>query len=114
MAGFVNTNLANFSKGNVGSRLGATEWGHVASHRIHGKDFKPHAESTESAELIFKPHVESAEWIFRNTNLANFSKGNVGSRLGATEWTGTLRKCPKIACRIWQKVPDKALEWRWC
>ena len=26
MAGFVNTNLANFSKGNVGSRLGATEW----------------------------------------------------------------------------------------
>ena len=35
-----------------------------------------------------KPHAEYAEWIL-NTNHANFTKdynGNVGSRLGATEW----------------------------
>ena len=31
-----------------------------------------------------KPHAEYAEWIL-NTNHANFTKGNVGSRLGSTE-----------------------------
>ena len=63
----------------------------------------PHAESTESAE-----------WILWNTNRANFTKdynGNVGSRLGATEWTGSLRKCPKIACRKWREVVKIALDW---
>ena len=34
------------------------------------------------------PHAEHAESNFMNTNRANLSKGNVGSRLGATEWTG--------------------------
>ena len=43
----------------------------AASRRL-----KPHAESTESAE-----------WILKNVN---FTKGNVGSRLGATEWTVRL------------------------
>ena len=111
---------------------------------ITSRRLKPHAESTESAE-----------WIFRNTNHTNFTNGNVGSRLGATEWTGTLkrffraspkdanspnrdssespsympnfgifgsradntsdyqqtlRKCPEIACRMWRKVPEKASE----
>ena len=65
-----------------------------------------------SLSLISKlsPHAEYteyAEWIL-NTNQANFWKGNVGSRLGATEWTGSLRKCPRIACRKWRKAPDKA------
>ena len=45
-----------------------------------------------------------------NTNRSNFSKGNVGSRLGATEWTGSLRKCPRIACLKWRKDSDKASE----
>ena len=43
----------------------------AASRRL-----KPHAESTESAD-----------WILKNVN---FTKGNVGSRLGATEWTVRL------------------------
>ena len=52
-------------------------------------NFKP------AASRRLKPHAESAEWILWNTNHANFSKGNVGSRLGATEWTGTLQNALK-------------------
>ena len=67
-------------------------------------NFKP------AASRRLKSHAESAEsaeWIL-NTNRANITNGNVGSRLGATEWTGTLRKRPKIACRKWRKVPRKS------
>ena len=70
----------------------------------------PNFKATASSRL--KPHAEYAEWIL-NTSHANFTKGNVGSRLGATEWTGSLRKCPKIVCRKWRKVPEKASEWSW-
>ena len=45
----------------------------------------PNFKATTSRRL--KPHAESAERIL-NTNRANFTNGNVGSRLGATEWTG--------------------------
>ena len=68
----------------------------------------PNFKATTSRRLT--PHAQSAEWIFMNTNRANFTKGNVGSRLGATEWTGSLRKCPKIACLKWRKDSDKASE----
>ena len=71
----------------------------------------PNFKATTSRRLT--PHAQSAEWIFMNTNRANFTKGNVGSRLGSTERTGSLRKCPKIACRKWRKVPEKASEWSW-
>ena len=66
-----------------------------------------------AASRRLKPHAEHAESNFMNTNHENFTKGNVGSRLGATERTGSLRKCPKIACRKWRKVPEKASEWSW-
>ena len=45
----------------------------------------PNFKATTSRRL--KPHAESAGRIL-NTNRANFTNGNVGSRLGATEWTG--------------------------
>ena len=45
----------------------------------------PQCKATSSRRLT--PHAQSAEWIL-NTNRANFTNGNVGSRLGATEWTG--------------------------
>jgi len=38
-----------------------------------------------AASRRLKPHAEHAESNFMNTNRANLSKGNVGSRLGATE-----------------------------
>ena len=131
--------IAHTPDGKCADTLSSPNFKAAASHRL-----KPHAESTESAE-----------WIFRNTNHTNFTNGNVGSRLGATEWTGTLkrffraspkdanspnrdssespsympnfgifgsradntsdyqqtlRKCPEIACRMWRKVPEKASE----
>ena len=131
--------IAHTPDGKCADTLSFPNFKAAASHRL-----KPHAESTESAE-----------WIFRNTNHTNFTNGNVGSRLGATEWTGTLkrffraspkdanspnrdssespsympnfgifgsradntsdyqqtlRKCPEIACRMWRKVPEKASE----
>ena len=49
--------------------------------------------SQEIRRLILKPHAEhteSAEWILWNTNRVNITNGNVGSRLGATEWPVTL------------------------
>ena len=49
--------------------------------------------SQEIRRLMLNPHAESAEsadWNLWNTNRANFSNGNVGSRHGATEWTGRL------------------------
>ena len=51
----------------------------ITSQEIHRLILEPHAESTESAE-----------WILMNTNHTNFSKGNVGSRLGATEWARSI------------------------
>ena len=44
--------------------------------------FFPNFKAITSRRL--KPHAEYAEWIL-NTNHANFTKGNVGSRLGSTE-----------------------------
>ena len=44
------------------------------------------------------PHAEHAESNFMNTNRANLSKGNVGSRLGATEWTGSLARFFLASC----------------
>ena len=117
----------------------------------------PNFKATTSQEIrrwILKPHAEtteSAEWML-NTNHANFSNGNVGSRLGATEWTGRLLRffltprngernspaaphicpisasstagrimpriphrpsenCPKITCRKWREVVKIALDW---
>ena len=49
------------------------------------------------------PHAET---FFVNTNHANFTKdynGNVGSRLGATEWTGTFTQNPHNQGIIFQK-----------
>ena len=68
----------------------------------------PNFKATASSRL--KPHAKSTVRILMNTNRSNFSKGNVGSRLGATEWTGSLRKCPRIACLKWRKDSDKASE----
>ena len=68
----------------------------------------PNLKATASSRL--KPHAKSTVRILKNTNHANLSKGNVGSRLGATEWTGSLRKCPRIACLKWRKDSDKASE----
>ena len=68
----------------------------------------PNFQATASSRL--KPHAKSTVRILMNTNRSNFSKGNVGSRLGATEWTGSLRKCPRIACLKWRKDSDKASE----
>ena len=44
-------------------------------------------------------YAESAECFFENTNHANFTKdynGSVGSRLDATEWTGTSHRIRRI------------------
>ena len=68
----------------------------------------PNFKATASSRL--KPHAKSTVRILKNTNHANLSKGNVGARLGATEWTGSLRKCPRIACLKWRKDSDKASE----
>ena len=68
----------------------------------------PNFKATAPSRL--KPHAKSTVRILMNTNRSNFSKGNVGSRLGATEWTGSLRKCPRIACLKWRKDSDKASE----
>ena len=68
----------------------------------------PNFKATASSRL--KPHAKSTVRILMNMNQGNFSKGNVGSRLGATEWTGRLRKCPKIACWKCQKVSKTARE----
>ena len=50
----------------------------------------PNFKATASSRL--KPHAKSTVRILMNTNRSNFSKGNVGSRLGATEWTGSLAR----------------------
>ena len=68
----------------------------------------PNFKATASSRL--KPPAKATVRILMNTNRSNFSKGNVGSRLGATEWTGSLRKCPRIACLKWRKDSDKASE----
>ena len=47
-------------------------------------NFKP------AASRRLKPHAESVDWNLWNTNHANITNGNVGSRLGATEWTKSL------------------------
>ena len=48
--------------------------------------------SQEIRRLILKPHAESTERILWNTNHTNVTKGNVGSRLGATEWTHSITR----------------------
>ena len=57
--------------------------------------FFPNFKAITSRRL--KPHAEYAEWIL-NTNHANFTKGNVGSRLGSTEWTGSLARFFRASC----------------
>lgn len=55
-----------------------------------------HTPGGKCADVLSFPNFKAAtsQEIHRtflvNTNRANFSKGNVGSRLGATEWTGRL------------------------
>ena len=55
-----------------------------------------HTPGGKCADVLFFPNFKAAasQEIHRtflvNTNRANFSNGNVGSRLGATEWTGRL------------------------
>lgn len=56
----------------------------------------PNFKATTSRRLT--PHAQSAEWIFMNTNRANFTKGNVGSRLGSTERTGSLARFFRASC----------------
>ena len=51
-----------------------------------------------AASRRLKPHAEHAESNFMNTNHANFTKGNVGSRLGSTEWTGSLARFFRASC----------------
>ena len=51
-----------------------------------------------AASRRLKPHAEHAESNFMNTNHANFTKGNVGSRLGSTEWTGSLARFFRTSC----------------
>ena len=51
-----------------------------------------------AASRRLKPHAEHAESNFMNTNRANLSKGNVGSRLSATEWTGSLARFFRASC----------------
>ena len=51
-----------------------------------------------AASRRLTPHAQSAEWIFMNTNRANFTKGNVGSRLGSTERTGSLARFFRASC----------------
>ena len=117
-----------------------------------------HTPGGKCADVLSFPNFKAAtsQEIHRtflvNTNRANFSKGNVGSRLGATEWTGRLLRfdltsrngerntpedayicpistsstagrimsriphrpsenCPKIACWKWRKVSEIALDW---
>ena len=52
--------------------------------------FFPNFKAITSRRL--KPHAESVDWNLWNTNHANITNGNVGSRLGATEWTGSLAR----------------------
>ena len=58
---------------------------HTPSGKCADTLYFPNFKATTSRRL--KPHAESAGRIL-NTNRANFTNGNVGSRLGATEWTG--------------------------
>ena len=51
-----------------------------------------------AASRRLKPHAEHAESNFMNTNHANFTKGKVGSRLGSTEWTGSLARFFRASC----------------
>ena len=53
----------------------------------------PNFKATASSRL--KPHAKSTVRILMNTNRSNFSKGNVGSRLGATEWTFSPTQNPQ-------------------
>ena len=55
-------------------------------------NFKP------AASRRLKPHAESVDWNLWNTNHANITNGNVGSRLGATEWTGSLARFFRASC----------------
>ena len=57
-----------------------------------------HTPGGKCADTLSFPNFKAAasQEIHRtflvNTNRANFSNGNVGSRLGATEWTGSLAR----------------------
>ena len=51
-----------------------------------------------AASRRLKPHAEHAESNFMNTNHENFTKGNVGSRLGSTERTGSLARFFLASC----------------
>ena len=57
-----------------------------------------HTPGGKCADVLYFPNFKAAasQEIHRtflvNTNRANFSNGNVGSRLGATEWTGSLAR----------------------
>ena len=74
--------IAHTPDGKCADTLSSPNFKAAASHRL-----KPHAESTESAE-----------WVFMNTNRANFMKGNVGSRLGSNERTGSLARFFRASC----------------
>ena len=68
---------------------------HTPSGKCADTLYFPNFKATTSRRL--KPHAESAGRIL-NTNRANFTNGNVGSRLGATEWTGSLARFFRASC----------------
>ena len=81
------------ASGDISSSVGIA---HTPGGKCADVLFFPNFKATTSRRLT--PHAQSAEWIFMNTNRANFTKGNVGSRLGSTEWTGSLARFFRASC----------------
>ena len=80
------------ASGDISSSVGIA---HTPGGKCADVLFFPNFKAITSRRL--KPHAEYAEWIL-NTNHANFTKGNVGSRLGSTEWTGSLARFFRASC----------------
>ena len=80
------------ASGDISSSVGIA---HTSGGKCADVLFFPNFKAITSRRL--KPHAEYAEWIL-NTNHANFTKGNVGSRLGSTEWTGSLARFFRASC----------------
>ena len=80
------------ASGDISSLVGIA---HTPGGKCADVLFFPNFKATTSRRLT--PHAQSAEWIL-NTNHANFTKGNVGSRLGSTEWTGSLARFFRASC----------------
>ena len=87
----VNTNRANFSNGNVGSRLGATEW------------------TVRLLRFVLTYRNSETRFTRSPSYLPNFDIFDSRADY-ASDSPQTLRECPKIACRMWRTVPEKASE----